>query len=74
MPEKVIPFPAPAAGCPEKCPNSTRIAVLESRMDASTLLLDRIETKVDGLKNWLMGAVLSVTVAMIAIVAALLRH
>lgn len=51
-----------------------RIRVLEQRAANSSAQLSRIEDKLDFVRNWLLGAVLSVAIALMAIVVALLRR
>lgn len=78
--EHVIPFPQECSRH-ETCMQSERIAdqaaqiaVLRQRADNGKTQLDRIEDKVDAIKNWLLGAVLSLAIALIgAIVVAVLK-
>lgn len=37
----------------------SRVAMLETRVSAVESVESRIETKIDGLKNWLLGVVVS---------------
>lgn len=78
--EHIIPFPS---DCPrhESCMQAERIAthaaqiaVLTQRADNGKSQLDRIEDKLDAVRNWLLGAVLSASLALIAIVVTLLHH
>jgi hypothetical protein len=39
------------------CHQGSRIAVVESSVDAARDTLERIEDKVDGLRNWLLGSI-----------------
>lgn len=67
--EHVIPFPE---SCPRSatCIQESRISVLEERAKSGQTQLDRIETKVDALRNWQLAAALSLIVALISAVIA----
>jgi hypothetical protein len=53
----------------------SRICVLEQRANNGKSQLDRIEDKVDAIKTWMLGAVLSVLVTVIgALVVAVVKH
>jgi hypothetical protein len=70
--EHIIPFPATCERAPY-CMQATRIALIEERLETGKMQLDRIEDKVDAIRNWLLGAVLSTTLALVAIIVTLLR-
>jgi hypothetical protein len=72
MADQVIPFPEECRRS-AYCLQDSRISRVEVRVDYSREQGDRIEGKIDFLRNWALTGLLSVNVGLIALLVTLLR-